>query len=473
GPNYTRPDLEVPGDYRGALSVDSARTLADLDWADLFEDAEMAAVVRAAVERNLDLKIALWRVEAARAQLTGTRSFFFPSANGALSTTPSATSSDNDSAYSLGLVFSWEIDIFGKLRRASEASRAELLASEDGARAVMSSLVATTAGIWLRLRELDQEVSITRANIADQETSLELVRQLMRGGVANAADEQQAITQLAATRSRLPQLQQRVIATENALSLLLGAYPTSIQRSDDAILPKVPAFPALGLPSELLVRRPDVRASEQVLHAATARIGVAIANRFPVPTIGLGGFLGRLGIDLGDVFDNSGSTADVWSWGPNVSLPLIDWGRGSAGVSGARAQAEVAVLSYRSTVLNAMREVSDSMAAAELGADVVEQAAVSAKAAAESLRLQNMRYKAGVVGYLDVLDAQRQQFSAQLELARARLNHLQAYVDLYRALGGGWSDATLAGVSRQAARPDLEPASTALPVAAPETPIQR
>lgn len=472
GPDYVRPDLEVPGDYRGTLTVDSARSLADLDWADLFDDAEMAVVVRSAVERNLDLKIALWRIEAARAQLTSTRSLLFPGVSGSLATSPSAASSDNDSAYALGLLFSWEIDVFGKLRRASEASRAELLASEDGARAVMSSVVATTAGIWLSLRELDQEVAITRSNILDQERSLELVRQLMSGGVANGADEQQAITQLASTRSRLPQLQQRVIATENALSLLLGAYPSSIQRVDEAILPKVPAFPALGLPSELLDRRPDVRASEQALHAATARIGVAIANRFPVPTIGLGGFLGRLGIDLGDVFDNSGSTADVWSWGPNVDLPLIDWGRGSAGVSGARAQAEAAVLSYRSTVLNAMREVSDSLAAAELGGEVVEQAAVSAKAAAESLRLQNMRYKAGVVGYLDVLDAQRQQFSAQLELARARVQHLQAYVDLYRALGGGWSDATLANVPRVAARPVLEPASMALPVAAPETPIQ-
>ncbi|MGB0133866.1 efflux transporter outer membrane subunit [Dokdonella sp.] len=472
GPDYVRPNLDVPGDYRGTLNADTARTLADLDWADLFDDAEMAVVVRSAVERNLDLKIALWRIEAARAQLTSTRSLLFPGVSGSLATTPSATSSDNDSAYSLGLLFSWEIDVFGKLRRANEASRAELLASEDGARAVMSSLVATTAGIWLSLRELDQEVAITRTNILDQERSLELVRQLMRGGVANGADEQQAITQLASTRSRLPQLQQRVIATENALSLLLGAYPSSIQRVDEAVLPQVPVFPALGLPSELLDRRPDVRASEQTLHAATARIGVAIANRFPVPTIGLGGFLGRLGIDLGDVFDNSGSTADVWSWGPNVDMPLIDWGRGSAGVSGARAQAEAAVLSYRSTVLNAMREVSDSLAAAELGGEVVEQAAVSASAAAESLRLQNMRYKAGVVGYLDVLDAQRQQYSAQLELARARLQHLQAYVDLYRALGGGWSDATLAGVPRVAPNPVIEPASKVLPVAAPETPIQ-
>ncbi len=470
GPDYTRPELNLPDQYRGTLQANQALAWADADWATVFADEEMAAVIRLAVERNLDMKVALVRIDAARAQLTSTRSRFWPSIDGGLATDVSPGSGNHDSSYSLGLLFNWELDIFGKLRRADEAAQAELLRSEDVARAVMSSLVATTATTWLTLRQLDNQVAITRDNIASQEQSLALVRTLMQGGVASGAEEQQAITQLAATRARLPQLQQQVVATENALNLLLGNYPVAVPRTQARPLPPSPLLPVPGVPSVLLERRPDVHASEMALNAATARIGVAVANRFPVPTIGLGGFFGRVGVDLGDVFSGDGATqGDVFSWGPNMVLPLLDWGRGKAGVTGARANAEIAALSYRSTVLNAMREVSDAMASVQYGDQVVEQAQVAATAAAESLRLQDMRYRAGVVDYLDVLDAQRQQYSAQIALSNARLAHLLGYVDLYRALGGGWSDAILKDVSREPAEP-LQPATaTHVPTSPPAT----
>ena len=248
---------------------------------------------------------------------------------------------------------------------------------------------------------------------------------------------------LAFTRSRQPQIEQAIVATENALSLLLGAQPGPIIRDTAAAMPQTPALPKTGLPSELLARRPDVSAAEQLLVAATARIGVAIANRFPVPTIGLSGFIGLVGINLGDTLGNDGATQSVTSWGPDMVLPLIDWGRANNRVRGARANAEIAALNYRSIVLNALREVSDALTATDKVALVIEQNEIRTKAGIENTRLQRMRFKAGVNSYLEVLDAERQQYNAQLDLVRSRRDLLIAHVDLYRALGGGWSDEAL------------------------------
>jgi multidrug efflux system outer membrane protein len=444
GPEYARPDLGLDSHYAHIVPPEQARAIADIGWAELFQDAEMQAVIRMAVERNLDLQLALTRIEVFQAQSTVARSLLLPTITADLSTSPGSPGVSNNS-YGLGAILAWELDFFGKLRRSNEAARAELLASEDAARALMSTLVAATSATYLSLRALDQERAITLVNITNQEGSLELVRSLLRGGVASGAEEQQATAQLANTRARLPQIEQAIVATENELSLLLGGQPGPIGRSANAGLPQAPAIPDLGLPSELLDRRPDVRAAEYALQAATARVGVAIANRFPIPTIGLGGFIGLVGIDLSDTLGNSGDTQDITSWGPNASLPLIDWGRGTANVSAARAQARAAAIDYRSTTLNALREVSNSFSSIDKLRSVIEQNTIRANAEAENLRLQLMRYKSGVNSYLEVLDAERQVYAAQIELARANRDYLIAYVDLYRALGGGWSDAAIAG----------------------------
>jgi multidrug efflux system outer membrane protein len=444
GPEYSRPDLGLAPDYAGAVAPEQARALVDIGWAELFQDEELSTVIRSAVARNLDLQVALTRVELFQAQSTVARSLLFPTVAADFSTSPGSPAISNNS-YSLGAILSWELDFFGKLRRADQAARADLLASEDAARALMSALVAATATSYLSLRELDQERAITLANIASQEDSLDLVRSLLRGGVATGAEEQQAIAQLAGTRARLPQIEQAIVANENELNLLLGGQPGPIQRSAQAALPQAPAIPELGLPSELLDRRPDVRAAENTLAAATARVGVAIANRFPIPTIGLGGFFGLVGIDLGDTLGNSGDTQDITSWGPNASVPLIDWGRGSANVDAARAQARIAAINYRATTLNALREVSNAFSSIDKLRTVIAQNTIRAQAEAENLRLQRMRYKSGVNSYLEVLDAERQLYAAQLDVARSSRDHLLAHVDLYRALGGGWSDAAIAG----------------------------
>lgn len=440
GPNYTRPNLELHTKYRAeALANAQLRSIDTIAWSALFQDPELTTLLQIAVERNLDLQIALYRIDAARAQNGIAKSLYLPTVNGSLSTAPnSSTVSDN--VYSLGGVVNWELDIFGKTRRENEAVHAELLATEDGARAVMSSLVATTTTTWLNLRGLDHELLITKANIQSQEESLALIKKLLKGGVVNGADEQQAIAQLAFTRSRQPQIEQAIFATENALNLLLGGQPGPIIRDANASMPQTPAMPNTGLPSELLERRPDVHAAEEVLVAATARIGVAIANRFPVPTIGLNGFFGLVGINLGDTFSNDGATQSITSWGPSMVLPLIDWGRANNRVRGARANAEIAALNYRSTVFNAMREVSNALIATQKLQKVIEQNTIRANADVENKRLQNMRYKAGVNSYLEVLDAQRQQYNSQLDVVRSQRDLLIAHVDLYRALGGGWSD---------------------------------
>jgi multidrug efflux system outer membrane protein len=455
GPEYSRPDLGLAPDYAGAVAPEQARALVDIGWAELFQDEELSTVIRSAVARNLDLQVALTRVELFQAQSTVARSLLFPYVAADFSTSPGSPAISNNS-YSLGAILTWELDFFGKLRRADQAARADLLASEDAARALMSALVAATATSYLSLRGLDQERAITLANIASQEDSLDLVRSLLRGGVATGAEEQQAIAQLAGTRARLPQIEQAIVANENELNLLLGGQPGPIQRSDQVALPQAPAIPELGLPSELLDRRPDVRAAENTLAAATARVGVAIANRFPIPTIGLGGFFGLVGIDLGDTLGNSGDTQDITSWGPNASVPLIDWGRGSANVNAARAQARIAAINYRAITLNALREVSNAFSSIDKLRAVIEQNTIRANAEVENLRLQRMRYKSGVNSYLEVLDAERQVYAAQIELARANRDHLIAHVDLYRALGGGWSDTAIADARAGAAAERME-----------------
>jgi multidrug efflux system outer membrane protein len=446
GPEYARPDLGLNEHYAFAVSPEQARAMADIHWAELFQDAEISSVIRMAVARNLDLKLALTRIEVFQAQSRVTRSLYFPSVLGDLGTSPGSPAV-SDNSYSLGAILSWELDFFGKLRRSNEAARADLLASEAAARALMSTLVAATTTTYLSLRELDQEYAITLDNIASQEGSLELVRSLLRGGVASGAEEQQAIAQLATTRARLPQIAQAIVATENELNLLLGGQPGQIKRSAQSSLPQAPAVPDLGLPSELLERRPDVRAAEHALEAATARVGVAIANRFPIPTIGIGGFFGLVGIDLGDTLGNSGDTQDITSWGPNASLPLIDWGRGTANVDAARAQAQIAAISYRSTTLNALREVSNSFSSIAKLRAVIEQNEIRVRAEVENLRLQRMRFRSGVSSYLEVLDAERQVYAAQIDQVRVRRDHLIAHVDLYRALGGGWSEVAISGAT--------------------------
>jgi multidrug efflux system outer membrane protein len=313
GPDYARPELPAPPEYRGVLAPQEAQSFADLAWADVFSDPELKSVIEMAVANNLDLKIAVARVEEFRGRARVSRSYLGPEIRGVGGTSPNSFS-DEDSSYSLGLSLSWEIDLFGRLRRSDEAARAQLLATEDIARGVMNSLVASVATTWFNLRELDEEVAIIERTIVIQEESLALVRSLKRNGVASGTEEQQALSQLAATRAQLPLAQQRLVQTENLLRFLVGGVPGSVQRAQPPAAFPVPAEIPVGLPAQLLSRRPDLRQLENELHAATANVGVAEANRFPYLSIGSHRFSGS-SARHGRLLDGDDPAADLFSIG--------------------------------------------------------------------------------------------------------------------------------------------------------------
>ena len=449
GPDYKRPDtVTPPQEYRAAPSVQTEKSIADVAWARLFGDPELIPVVEQALSSNLDLLSAVERVEEFRARQRIARADFGPDVRATFGTSPNPQSNE-DATYSAGVSLTWELDFFGRVRRSSESARAQLMASEDNARAVMSSLVAAVASTWFQLRELDAEVEIIRETIRSQEASLALVQSLLRNGVASGAEEQQAIGQLATTRAQLPLALQQLAQTENFLQFLLGNPPHEMPRSQPPKFIVVPPDIPVGLPAQLLERRPDIRALENQLRAATAQIGVAEASRFPYLSIGLTSFVGLISPELSRLLDNDDPAEDVLAVGPTADLPIFQSGRGIANVDTARAIQRQAELAYRSGVLQALREVADTLVATDQVREVITQNEVRTNAAAEALRLQRMRYRAGVISYIEVLDGERQLFSAQIDLARAKLSQLQSYVDLYRALGGGWSDEDLARLARK------------------------
>ena len=437
GPDYQRPELPAQEQYRSVLEPQAAASFADLEWTEVFGDPELRAILEIAVASNLDLQLAAARVEEFRGRARVARSYLGPEIRGVGNTAPSPGGSE-DSSYSLGFSLSWELDLFGRLRRSDEAARAQLLASEDAARGVMNALVADVATTWFRLRELDTEVAIIERTIKSQADTLELVRSLKRNGVASGTEEQQALSQLAGTRAQLPLALQRRVQTENLLRFLMGYAPEPVPRPAEPPAFGVPAEIPVGLPAQLLERRPDLRRLENELHAATANVGFAEASRFPYLSIGLTSFFGLVSPELARLLDGDDPAQELFSIGPFLDAPIYQSGRGTGNVEVARSQMKQAELAYRRGVLQAYREVADVLIVTDQVRDFIAQSAIRVEAAREVLRLQQMRYRAGVVSFLEVLDAERQLFLAEVELTRARLNQYEAYVELYRALGGGW-----------------------------------
>ena len=462
GPNYKRPDVNVPAKYRGQAEPPEARSLADLPWWELYKDPALTGLIRTALAQNLDLKLAVARVEEARARARAANADFFPTAGGTLSTSPQPGSAaavpgsvpgtvdfqylPSGSSYSGGASLSWELDFFGRVRRSSQAARADLLASEEGRRAAVSSLVSQVASTYFQLRILDAQREITLRTIESEEASLKLVRAQMRGGVASATEEQQALGQLASVRAQLPVIDQQIAQAENQLSVLLGQNPGLIDRSREAEEALVPPDIPEGLPSQLLERRPDIRQAEEQLAAATARIGVAKAQTFPFPKILLTALAGAVSSSLSELLKGNGASFN--SWGPGVTWPLLDL-KGRANVGVAEAQAKQAALTYRSAILTSLREVADSLSNLQTVRAQIEAEGVRVKAGGEYARLTNLRYQGGVSSYLEVLDAQRQFYSAQIDYQSARLTQLQGLVQLYKALGGGWSEAIQESTAKQ------------------------
>jgi multidrug efflux system outer membrane protein len=442
GPNYKRPPVTVPDSYRG-LAPDAApqtsASLGDEKWWTVFQDEQLQKLIREALAQNYDVRIAASRVLQAQAQLGVTRADQFPAiygAAGALDARSPETpilKGGSVSANSLSLSLSWELDFWGKFRRATEAARATLLATQWGKRAVISSLVSNVATAYFQLRELDMETDISERTLISRKESLRLVDLRARGGKTSMVDVRQSEELVYTAAEALPNLERQIEQQENLISILLGQNPAPVVRGGPlltfTVLPSVP----VGLPSSLLERRPDIQSAEQQLVAANARIGVAKAAYFP--EISLTADAGTSSPALTSLFTGP---AEFWVFGGQLTQPIFTAGKIRANVRLTEAQQQEAVLLYQQSIQKAFREVSDSLVAYSKNQEYRGQQALLTTSAEDATRLSKDRYEGGATSYLEVLDSDTRYFNAQLGLAQADLSERLAFVQLYNALGGGW-----------------------------------
>jgi outer membrane protein, multidrug efflux system len=442
GPKYKRPPVTVPDSYRGIApdaGPQTATSIGDQKWWEVFQDPQLQGLIREALSQNYDVRIAATRVLQAQAVLGITRADQFPTITGGVSSSnerlPATriTPAFETSPSQVNLSLFWELDFWGKYRRATEAARANLLATEWGQKAVVSSLVSNVASAYFQLLELDSEMEISRSALTSRKESLRLVEVRAKGGATSLLDVRQSELLVYTAAAAIPDLERRIEQQENFLSVLLGKNPAPVTRGkplvENAILPTVPA----GLPSSLLERRPDIQSSEQQLVAANAQIGVAKAAYFPQITLtAVGGYQSSA---LTNLFTGP---AGLWTVGGQLVQPIFTGGRIRSNVRLTEAQKQERVLSYQQSIQQAFRDVSDSLVAYRKNQDFRAQQELLTNSAQDATRLSTMRYKGGVTSYLEVLDSDTRYFDAQLGLAQAQLNERLALVQLYNALGGGW-----------------------------------
>lgn len=443
GPNYKRPAIQSPATFRGDLSPTNS-SFADLEWWRVYQDTNLQALVREAFTNNYDLRIALTRVEQARAVVMQTRSQFVPSVNyngnvgrGRNSVFGSAFP-NNGSTVTTGaatLNAFWELDLWGRIRRLNEGARARFLASEEARRAIRLILLSDVAASYFRLLELDRELEIAGRTTNSFTESLRIFSQRVAGGTASGLEASRAQAALADAMAAIPSILDEISSTENALSLLLGRPPGPIDRSNAALQALLPPEVPAGLPSSLLARRPDVREAEQLLHSANAQVGESVAEFFP--KIGLTALLGRVSPELSAFTLGS---ANAWSIAAQASGPLFEGGRLVGQYRQSKAARDEATLRYRQTALAALRDVSDALSSRERLAEMREQRVLQVRALETAVKLSSERYVAGKASYYEVLEAQQQLFPAELNLARTERDQLLAVVALYKSLGGGWQD---------------------------------
>ncbi len=442
GPRYKRPATDVPGAYRGVTPEQAAKdgpaSLADQKWWEVFQDQQLQQLIRTALQENYDVRIAAARILEAQAQLGITRSNQFPAVNagGSLAEQrtpqgliPAATSGVG----ALTVSAAWELDFWGRFRRATEAARAQLLASEWARQQVISTLVSNVASGYFQLRELDLELEISRQTLASRQDSLKLTQLLADHGATSMLDVRQAEQLVFTAGEQIPDLERRIQQQENLISTLIGHNPDAIPRglklTEQPHLPQVPA----GLPSALLERRPDIRQTEEQLVAFNAQIGVARAQYFPQITL-----TGDGGTQTSSLTNLFSGPAGLWSFGAGLAQPIFTGGRLRSGVRLAEAQQQDALLTYKETIQQAFRDVSDSLIAYQKDQEFRHQQELLTNSAQDAAHLSDIRYKGGAASYLEVLTNQTNYFSAQLNLAQAQFNELNSLVQLYRALGGGW-----------------------------------
>ena len=443
GPDYRRPEVSLPTIFRGLDPTAPAEpgSLADLGWWTLFEDEALQALIRTALAENYDLRLAAARILDAQAQVVITRSNQFPAVEGTAQAPFSTTFGDRPPLFTLensfiaqgGLSLSFELDFWGRWRRATEAARADLLASAEGRHVVLSDLVSSVAIAYFQLRTLDLSLEIARRTVGLRQDSLRLVQLREEGGVVSLMDVYQAETLLSGALREIPDFERQIEQTENLISVLLGRNPGPIARGrsleGQVSLPGLPA----GLPAALLERRPDVRVAEAQLVAANARIGVAKSEFFPRIFL-----LGNIGVAGGVQDSVSFGPMGFFGIGPTLTVPIFNMGRVQAGVDSAEARAQEAVIRYQQTVQQALREVSDALVAHRKRREARREQETLVQVLRNATKLSNLRYDGGVTNYLEVLDNERQLFSAELDLALVQRDELLAVVGLYRALGGGW-----------------------------------
>jgi outer membrane protein, multidrug efflux system len=442
GPKYKRPAASIPDSYRGLAPQAGPQTTSsfgDEKWWTVFDDPQLQSLIREALAQNYDVRIAAMRVLQAQAALGITRADQFPTIAGGVSASNERfaktriTPPFETSPIQVSLSLAWELDFWGKFRRATEAARADLLATEWGQKAVLSSLVSSVASAYFQLLELDSEMEISRRALDSRRESLRLVEIRAKGGNTSLMDVRQSEQLVYTAAAAIPDLERRIEQQENFISILLGRNPAPVTRGKPLIQNVVPPTVPAGLPSSLLDRRPDIQSAEQQLIAANARIGVAKAAYFPQITLtGLGGYQSTA---LTSLFTGP---AGLWSFGGQLVQPIFTAGKIRSNVRLTEAQQQEAILVYQQSIQQAFREVSDSLIAYSKNQEFRSQEELLTNSAQDAIRLANSRYRGGVTSYLEVLDSDTRYFDAELALAQAQLNERLAMVQLYNTLGGGW-----------------------------------
>jgi multidrug efflux system outer membrane protein len=449
GPDYHRPSLDMPAEYRDVAPTQTGAgagvvSMGDSGWWEVYPDPDLQALLATALRNNYDVKIAVARIDEARAQLGSTRLNFFPQVSvdaGATRTKasdyarlPGAPRINNEEQ--VQILASYQVDLWGQLRRTTEAARANLLASQFARRAVSVTLVATVANAYFELISLDSELEITRRTVDSREKFLQLTQAQHERGYVTGLDVATAEANLAAARSTVPDLERQIAQTEDQISVLLGSNPGPVTRAHyGEAVPEAPPRPPPGLPSRLLERRPDVVQAEQGLVAANAEIGVAKAALFP--NISLTGSGGSLSVPFGHLFS---APAAEWSAGVGLIQPLLSVQSNLYQVQLANARTREALYQYQKTVQGAFQDVADALVAYEKFGEQERQQATQVDALRRAREIALGRYRTGYASYFDVIQADRDLFTAELALAQAYANDLSALVHLYSALGGGWQE---------------------------------
>jgi outer membrane protein, multidrug efflux system len=439
GPNYSRPQLPAPPQHRFVATNTQAESLADAPWFLVFEDPTLQALIRDAITNNLDLRVAVAHVEEARARAGIASSYLYPQVDGGVAygvRQASTTQEGDDTTHqsgSYGFRLSWELDLFGRIRREKEAALAVALASEQGRRGVMVTLVGDVATNYFLLRELDLQLEIARETLRLNEETVTYFQNRLNGGVSNRLELDRNQANRAQTAAAIPELERQIGVVENGLSLLLGRPPGSIPRERLTIAERLPPPIPPGLPASLLERRPDVVQAEQVLVASNADIGVAKSLFFP--TISLTGFLGGVS---GDLITFLGGSGGVWSLSPSLFQPIFQAGRLRRNLEAAQARFDAALALYQKSALNSYREVANALVTIQKLAEQRAQRELGVAALQDASELSRSRYDSGLASYIEIITADQQLFEQQLLLAQTRGAELRARAELYRALGGGW-----------------------------------